>query len=170
MQKKKEKGFTLIELLIVIGIIAILAAAVIIAINPGQQFKQARNATRWSHINSVVNATYSYVISSGGSFPDCGSTPGLVAEGSLIDVSLCSTDLSDHIGELPKDPQRGGSGYDAITKVSGDYKINDVAYEVEGCSGDDCTGYLIGLLSGGSRIIVASIAKEATDEDIAVVQ
>ncbi len=163
MKKKKQKGFTLIELLIVIGIIAILAAAVIIAINPGQQFKQARNATRWSHMNSVVNATYSYVISSGGSFPACGAA--LVAGGNLIDISLCSTDLADHIGDLPKDPQVGGASHSTTPIV-----INTVSYPVTACTGATCTGYVIGLLSGGSRMIVASVAKEATDEDIAVIQ
>jgi prepilin-type N-terminal cleavage/methylation domain-containing protein len=34
----KNKGFTLIELLIVIGIIAVLAAFVFVALNPGARF------------------------------------------------------------------------------------------------------------------------------------
>ncbi len=50
----KNKAFTLIELLIVIGIIAILAAAVIVAINPGRQFAQARDGYQ--------KKTYKYII------------------------------------------------------------------------------------------------------------
>ncbi len=174
MENKKEKGFTLIELLIVIGIIAILAAAVIIAINPGQQFKQARNATRWSHMNSVVNATYSYMISAAGSFPDClyDSGTGAVLE-VLVDISECSgaDHLDPHIADLPMDPQRGGSTYAAITKVSGDYQINGESYGVKGCTGVTCTGYLIGLTGvANNRLMVSSIATEAMTEDIAVIQ
>jgi type IV pilus assembly protein PilA len=61
-----KKGFTLIELLIVIGIIAILAAGVIVAINPGRQFAQARDATRRSHINTLNKALLSYQVSNQG--------------------------------------------------------------------------------------------------------
>jgi type IV pilus assembly protein PilA len=54
--KGLNSGFTLIEILIVIGIIAILAAIVIVAINPAKQFAQARNTQRTSNVNAILNA------------------------------------------------------------------------------------------------------------------
>ncbi|MDA3814749.1 MAG: prepilin-type N-terminal cleavage/methylation domain-containing protein [Patescibacteria group bacterium] len=130
MKKTNQKGFTLIELLIVIGIIAILAAAVIIAINPGRQFQQARNAARWSHMNSVANAVYSYAIDHGGNFPGCVTT-------GAADISTCAVDLVDtYMAALPTDPQTAGdNGYMIELKGTTRIKITP-----DPDAGDDTTG------------------------------
>ncbi|SRR3989344_5266562 len=66
--KNKKGGFTLIEILVVIGIIAILAAIVIIAINPARQFAQARNAQRTSDVSSILNAVGQRIADNKGTF------------------------------------------------------------------------------------------------------
>jgi prepilin-type N-terminal cleavage/methylation domain-containing protein len=54
--KDNDRGFTLIELLIVIAIIGFLAAAILVAVDPVKRVQQARNATRWSEVNGLLNA------------------------------------------------------------------------------------------------------------------
>ncbi|HTK04737.1 MAG TPA: type II secretion system protein [Candidatus Eisenbacteria bacterium] len=51
-----ERGFTLIELLVVIGIIGLLASAVLVAVAPLQRLRETRNARRSSEAYSVLNA------------------------------------------------------------------------------------------------------------------
>lgn len=51
-----QKGFTLIELLVVIGIIGLLAAAVLVAVAPLQRLRETRNARRSGESYSLLNA------------------------------------------------------------------------------------------------------------------
>ncbi len=57
----QTKGFTLVELLIVIGILAILTAAVVIILNPGELLKQARDSQRMSDLDAVKSAISLYL-------------------------------------------------------------------------------------------------------------
>jgi len=62
------KGFTLIELLVVIGIVVILMAATLVAINPFRQFAMANNAARWSGVTTIMNAVSQNMVDYKGRF------------------------------------------------------------------------------------------------------
>jgi len=62
------RGFTLIELLVTIGVLAVVAAGVIAAIDPLDKMRQARDAGVQSDISSVATALNTYAASNG-AFP-----------------------------------------------------------------------------------------------------
>ena len=105
-----QKGFTLIELLVVIGIIAILTAVVAVAVNPGRQFAQARDAQRRADISAIVSAAYQYAADNNGNLPtDIVATPtNIGTDGGLID--LTQELVSDYLGAIPFDPSVGTVG------------------------------------------------------------
>jgi len=57
------KGFTLIELLIVIGILGVLAAVVVVVLNPAELLAQARDSQRMQDVSSVNSALSLYMAS-----------------------------------------------------------------------------------------------------------
>ncbi len=71
---KKHQGFTLIEILLVIGIIVLLAGAIIVAINPGRQFAKARNTQRVTDVNAILSSIVQVMTDNQGRWSCSGST------------------------------------------------------------------------------------------------
>ncbi len=118
---KFSKGFTLIELLIVIAIIAILSVGVYVALNPAARFADARNARRYSDVNSILTAVQEYIVDNDGSIPagvtstekqlgTCADTDtGADSCGAAAACLDLSTTLADYLKSIPRDPSLASS-------------------------------------------------------------
>lgn len=104
-----KRAFTLIELLIVIALLGILAAAVLIAINPTKRNQQARDAIRKSDLGTfqVALETATFEIPNFG-YPKCGHNP---LSPDLAGWPNCRFGLEEypplapnHIKSIPGDP------------------------------------------------------------------
>lgn len=118
-----KRGFTLIEILLVIGIIAVLATVVIVALDPAKRFEDARNSRRLSDIQSILSAVQQYIVDNKGSLPTrldvaekqistSGSGCAISGEcdvsggGDCIDLS---SELAKYLKSIPYDPQNGSN-------------------------------------------------------------
>mgnify|MGYP003393045506 CR=1 FL=1 len=62
MQRSSIRSFTLVELLIVIAILAILAASVVIVLNPGEMISEARDAERVTSLDSLKRSIDLFIL------------------------------------------------------------------------------------------------------------
>ncbi|MCK9187118.1 MAG: prepilin-type N-terminal cleavage/methylation domain-containing protein, partial [Candidatus Colwellbacteria bacterium] len=60
--KQNLGGFTLVELLIVIAILAVLAAAVVIVLNPAELLAQARDSQRITDMKTLKDSIDIWVV------------------------------------------------------------------------------------------------------------
>jgi type IV pilus assembly protein PilA len=141
--KANQGGFTLIELLVVIGILAILLAVTLIAINPNKHFQDSRNAQRQSNVSAILDAIYEYESANNGKIPPTisgvTSTPVEIGLGTLK-VDLCSDLSPTYLADMPFDPSAG-----TVTGGSTPCAIGVTAYD---------SGYTIGVSNG--RFTVAA--------------
>jgi len=132
-----KKGFTLIELLVVIGIIVILMAAAIVAINPFRQFAMANNAARWSGTTTIMNAISQRIVDNKGkvnyddpnfAVTDCPATGDDIPTTATVmgsgtgQYNICSGLVPTYVGVLPQDPQTGS--YTDCTTYNTAYNIS----------------------------------------------
>jgi prepilin-type N-terminal cleavage/methylation domain-containing protein len=111
--KTHKSGFTLLEILLVVGIIAILAGIVIVAINPSRQLATARDTERRSDLKQINNALLQYYIDNQ-KFPtsvvsdtlaeicNSGSGDGDYCPDETIDLSVL---VPKYLSAIPTDPK-----------------------------------------------------------------
>ena len=148
--RKLEKGFTLIELLVVIGILAVLLAITLIAINPARQFSQANNTKRSSDVNAILNAVGQYAADNKGALPAGipSSDPNAANNGAVVigngtgEANICASLVTQYMAALPVDP------------------LTNNGTPVTNCTGNYTTNYLIVKSATDNRITVTAPAAE----------
>ena len=122
---KLKKGFTLIELLVVIGILAILLAITLIAINPARQFGQANNTRRRSDILQILNAIHQYVAENKGQLPP--ALKALAADTatpvSSAGLNICADLMPNYIPALPTEPSLATAAVTDCTTYTTGYQV-----------------------------------------------
>lgn len=143
-----RKAFTLIELLVVIGILAILLAIVLVAINPARQFSQANNTQRSSDVNTILNAVHQFAADNNGTLPAGIDTTvrTITNAGGAADVDLCADLVPTYVADLPLDPQDGTE--------------NPAASVCTDANADYNTGYTIVSSATDNRVTVAAPGAE----------
>ncbi len=120
MKVKNNKAFTLIEVLLVIAIIAVLAAAVFVAINPAKNISDARNTQRRSDVTQILNAISQGFIDNVtlSGVPTCAVTPAGTHIGTGAGLVNATSLVPTYIAGIPMDPQGGtaaDTGYSICT-------------------------------------------------------
>ena len=140
-QLSSSRGFTLIELLVVIGILAVLLAITLIAINPARQFAQANNTKRASDVNAILNAVGQYQADNRGALPGGAEITAVVQNVSTAGADICAALVPQYIAQLPVDP-----------------KVNNGTAIAASCPAGYDTGYEIVRSASDNRVTVSVAA------------
>lgn len=119
-----QKGFTLIELIVVIGMLTILFAIVLVAVNPARQFASSRNTARQNDVNAILNAVEQYSADNNGILPTQITTSSQYVSNSEADLCSLLTASSKYLSALPQDPNsNNGAPITSCTSYDTGYTI-----------------------------------------------
>lgn len=127
-----------------IGIIAILAAIVIVAINPAKRFQDARNSQRQANIESIMSAIQQNMVDNKG-ITTCtiNSSLGYIKRPATAPDTDLTSCLKTYLAVLPLDPQDGigdptdgGGNYDTHYQVKMDPTTHQVTVVAPSADGD----------------------------------
>ena len=154
---KARRGFTLIEVLVVIGIIAVLAAVVLVAVNPARQFKLARDSQRTANVEALLNAIHQNMSEHHGSFLCNGTLKALPSQPAYVMFNASSSDadpaspgniayclVPDYLSALPFDPGSSTAHYTSLSDYNTAYQISQ---DPDGRITASSTGELVPTIS-----------------------
>ena len=165
--KRFEKGFTLVELLVVIAIVAILAGALLIAINPQAMIQKSRDSKRLQDIETLSKAINLALadgeislVDAGAGCATCTSASGTQEIANPIHAGIDSwvkftilptkTGLVKFIPALPTDPINVAPNIYTFASTTSNFELNAVLEHLDNANkmatdgGEDPDVYEVG--------------------------
>jgi len=160
-QVSKKTGFTLVELLVVIAIIGILAAVVMVALNPLALMQKGRDATRLSDMESLRKAIDLAIADSSVTLvatvdPGASNSGTRAVDGTgwVSFTQATAPGLGKYLAVLPVDPSNNASYYYRYASDGSTYEVNckfesaDYSTKTANDGGNDPAWYEVGTTPG----------------------